>query len=287
MTPGPIYPTTAWVNFYGTVHLKDGSPAPYGTVIDVYDPTGYRCGSFLVTVPGSYGPMPVYQDDPTTPERAGARAGEPLHFVINGLPAIPLGPDDPIWTFNGDIWQVNLVAGEYMHHELFLQTGWNLISFNVDPAQKEVLTVLHSIIGAFDRVLTFDCDEGGLSFYPYLPPFMNNLKEMDPWHGYWIEVNQNVPLTVAGVRMPANTPIQLCSGYNLVGYLPDSPLSVTEALASIDGLYSSVLGFDPVNGGLSYYPDLPPPLNSLQQMEPGRGYWIRMNEDATLIYPAP
>ena len=267
--------------------MQDGSPAPYGTVIDAYTPAGFRCGTFMVTSPGAYGPMPVYQDDSTTPERDGARAGETIHFVINGLPAVALGPDDPVWTYNGDIWQVHLVASEYAQHQIFLRTGWNLISFNVDPAQKEVLTVLHGIIGAFDRVLAFDCNEGGLSFYPALPAFMNNLKEMDPWHGYWIEVNQNVTLVVSGVRMPANIPIPLCAGYNLVGYFPDSPLPVADALASIAGSYSSVLAFDPVEGGQSFYPDLPLPLNSLQVMEPGRGYWIKMDHAATLVYPTP
>ena len=80
-------------------------------------------------------------------------------------------------------------------------------------------------------------------------------------------------------------PIELCVGYNLVGYFPDSPLPVADALASIDGLYSSVLGFDPDEGAQSFYPDLPAPLNSLQEMEPGRGYWIRMDQAGTLTYP--
>jgi len=28
-------------------------------------------------------------------------------------------------------------------------------------------------------------------------------------------------------------------------------------------------------------------MNSLTQMEPGRGYWIRMTSPAVLIYPSP
>ena len=78
--------------------------------------------------------MPVYQDDPTTVERDGARANEVIHFVVNGLPAVSLGPDDPIWTYNGDIWEVDLIASHYTQHVLSLKTGWNLISFNVAPS---------------------------------------------------------------------------------------------------------------------------------------------------------
>jgi len=240
-----------------------------------------------VTEPGHYGPMPVYVDDPTTPEHDGARAGDVIHFVINGRPAIPLGPDEPIWTFNGDIWHVNLIASQVVQQHLRLKAGWNLISFSVEPPQRDVLSIMQGFIGGFTRILSMDCERGALSYYPDIPPFLNSLTEMDPWHGYWIEVTRDMPLVVTGIQQPPFMPISLCRGYNLVSYLPAAPLPVAEALASIDGLYISVLGFDPDLGALSYYPDLPPALNTLQRMEPGRGYWIKMRQDAVLIYPTP
>lgn len=286
-TPGPLHPTTNWVNFYGMVHLSGGAPAPYGTRIDAYDPTGFRCGTWMVTTPGQYGPMPVYLDDPTTPARDGALPGERIRFVINGQPAVPLGPDEPIWTMTGDIWQVNLIASEYTQVTLFLRAGWNLISFPVEPHNPAVLNVLGGLIGRFTRVLSLDCTRGALSFYPGLPPYMNSLKEMDGRHGYWIEMTQDMHLVVSGIRLPPSTPIQLCAGYNLVSFLPDHPMPVSEALQSIAGRYTAVLAFDPERGALSYYPDLPPGMNSLTQLEPGRGYWIRTTTPATLIYPSP
>ena len=103
-----------------------------------------------------------------------------IHFVVNGLPAVSLGPDDPIWTYNGDIWEVDLIASHYTQHVLSLKTGWNLISFNVAPLDGEVLTILHNIIGAFERVLTFDCDEGGLSFYPLAAGIHEQLADHGP-----------------------------------------------------------------------------------------------------------
>ena len=33
------------------------------------------------------------------------------------------------------------------------------------------------------------------------------------------------------------------------------------------------------------YPDLPPALNSLHQLEPGHGYWVKLTQAATLVYP--
>jgi hypothetical protein len=59
---------------------------------------------------------------------------------------------------------------------------------------------------------------------------------------------------------------------------------VTVALASIDGSYTAVQGFD--GGALSFYPDLDPMFNTLLEMQSGLGYWIRTTELVTLTYPA-
>jgi len=283
--PGPVHPSPEWVNFYGTVTLSDGSPAPIGTIVDAYSPGGVRCGSYFVTIPGQYGPMPVYRDDDTTPEDDGAHPGDVIRFVVNANPAIPMGPDDRIWTQNGDIFEVNLFGGPVIHRTMLLPAGWNLISFDVMPLDPEVADALSSINGKYSRVLSFDCDAGAQSYYPSLPPGINTLVTMDPWHGYWIEMTEAAHLTVVGIEVPDDTPMELCAGYNLVSYLPDIPLPVGDALISIDGNYESVMGFDPILGALSYYPGLPPILNTLTHMEPGYGYWIKMLIPDTLIYP--
>ena len=165
-----------------------------------------------------------------------------------------------------------------------LHQGWNLISFDVFPFDPAIASVLSDVAGKYTRVLAFDCHSGtpGLSYYPDLP-MLSSLQHMDPFHGYWIYMTQNATLQVEGAEISDTTPLYLCAGWNLVSYLPESPLPVSTALASIDGLYSVVLGWD--NGALSYYPDLPPALNSLHQLEPGHGYWIKMTAPATLVYP--
>jgi hypothetical protein len=282
---GTLVPSPTWINVLGSVRMVDGRPAPYGTVIDAWDPTGYRCGTYVVTTPGAYGLMPIYGDDPTTPQRDGARIGETLRFTINGEPAVAQG--NAVWTSNGDVQHVDLYATYYTNQAIVLKAGWNLWSTNVQPAQPEIVQALRGLTGAYTRVLTMDCLRGGLSFYPDLPPTVNNLQTIDVAHGYWIEMTQNMTLVVPGIQWPAILPLSLCSGYNLIPYLPTTPLPVKQALQSIDGLYTAVLGFDPDLGALAYYPDLPPALNSLQVMQPGRGYWVKMKQEATLTYPAP
>ncbi|MGQ9594642.1 MAG: golvesin C-terminal-like domain-containing protein, partial [Anaerolineae bacterium] len=114
LTPTPtgtvVTPSIYWVNFYGVASFFAGAPVPLGAVVEAYDPDGVRCGYFVVNTPGSYGLMPVYGDDPMTPEDEGAEAGDTISFTINGFPATPMGPDGPTWTAHGDLRHVELNA---------------------------------------------------------------------------------------------------------------------------------------------------------------------------------
>jgi hypothetical protein len=109
------------------------------------------------------------------------------------------------------------------------------------------------------------------------------LTQLDQAHGYWVRLNADQTLTLRGLPVAAHTPIKLREGWNLVSYLPSTSLPVTDALVSIASKYTTVLGYD--RGATSFYSSIPPPLNTLQVMQPGKGYWIKMTERATLQYP--
>ena len=102
--PGP-----EWVNFFSANTWFLGQPVPVDAVIAAFDPDGVQCGEFTVIEEGKYGLMPCYGDDTMTPGvDEGAEAGDVITFTINSLPAVALGPDDPIWTSHGDKWEVDL-----------------------------------------------------------------------------------------------------------------------------------------------------------------------------------
>ena len=285
-TPQPIHPSMEWVNVYGDARMADDSLAPYGAIVDVYDPDGVRCGTYLVTTPGQYGPIPVYRDDGATPEDEGATPGDALSFTINGLPAVATGPDAATWTSMGDLLNVDLVSsvpGSANEQVIRLSEGWNLISFHLTPSDPAVAAVLASIDGHYNRVISWNCTTGAQSYYPDLPAQLNTLQTMTPLHGYWIEMAADASLTITGAPVAQGTGIALCEGWNLVSYLPDAPADVSDALQSIDGLYVTLQAWD--DGGLTYYPDVLPELNTLQQLEPNHGYWIKMSQEAVLTYP--
>jgi len=157
--------------------------------------------------------------------------------------------------------------------------GWNLISFNVAPSDTAPSSVLAPVL---DKVIVVQGFDGtGQSYYP--GGTQNTLSHMDAQHGYWLKMSSAVTLTISGTKVASNTPISLQQGWNLVGYLPDTPMSLETALASIAGKYTAVLGYD--HGAESWYAALPDSMNTLNTMYPQHGYWIFMTEAGTLVYP--
>jgi hypothetical protein len=106
-----LLPTYGWVNLVSTDSRLDGAPVPAGTVVTAYDPGGMLIGRTVVEGEGSFGPMALYMDDPATIVDEGAEPGDAIRFRINGLDARSLGPDAPMWSFNGALLRLDLAAG--------------------------------------------------------------------------------------------------------------------------------------------------------------------------------
>jgi len=159
---------------------------------------------------------------------------------------------------------------------MYIHAGWNLISFNVTPdAGNAVTDVLAPIMS--DLIVAQGFDGGAESYY------QNTLHTMDAEHGYWLKVGSDTTLRITGTKVATNTLIPLAAGWNLIGYLPDTPKPLGTALASINGKYTAVLSFD--QGAESWYAVLPSTMNTLTAMHPKRGYWIYMTQAANLKYP--
>jgi len=104
-----LHPTPWFVDFLGEESTLGGQPLPVGTVVRAYDPSGVLAGRAEVAVSGWY-LMPVYGDDPITELDEGAESGDTITFTINGQPAVPLGPDPPVWIGAGSRVNVELDA---------------------------------------------------------------------------------------------------------------------------------------------------------------------------------
>ena len=167
-----------------------------------------------------------------------------------------------------------------------------MISIPLEPADPAPAEVLSSISGYYDQVFAYEgCtpEDPWLKYVPGGPDPFNTLTSMDARHGYWINITNPVTMSVSG-SLPFSTSMDLCTGWNLIGYASWTERPITEVLAGIDGKYSLVYAYDAsdvADPWKKYDPIAPPITNDLTTMQPWSGYWINMTESATLIISGP
>jgi len=274
-----VQETPYFSEVYGDVTImiiNDQQPAPVGTVVQAINPRGDTVGCFTVSSDGLYGFMRIYGEDASAnPPIPGMRDGELVAFRVNGAPARAT----PLFYWHDDhaSHRVDLVAGSIEGQSVLFSPGWNLFSFRLNQVVPSVPQVLSSIDGRYDRVL----GEEGV-YVPDLPDVYNTLRELHAGLGYYLRITSttSVPALIEGMSTPVTTPIPLHTGWNWIGYLPETTLPITVALQSVEGYYQRVLSLDK-----TYDPALPE-FSTLHEMEPGRGYLIYANDVVTLTYPA-
>ena len=171
-----------------------------------------------------------------------------------------------------------------------LANGWNLISLPLTLGSTEPATVFASLGANYSLVYAYDgclSTNQWKSYDPAIPiPELNSLKAVDVKQGLWLRTTGPTSLSLTGV-WPVSTAINLCTGWNLIGYPSVTAKPPATALSSIAGKYSLVYGYnaaDTADPWKKYDPAFPVG-NDLTSMQPGWGYWIRMTQNATLTIP--
>ncbi|MBI2912340.1 MAG: hypothetical protein HYY03_00285, partial [Chloroflexi bacterium] len=182
-------------------------------------------------------------------------------------------------------------AAEQQTSDITLSPGWNLISLPLVPADPDPATVLASIADKLNSAWAYDSSQAGsaqaspwLSYDPDVPDFLNTLTAMGITMGFWVNMQEAATLAVMGSAPPPETEIAVAPGWNFVGYPSGYALLVAEALAGIE--FNSVWAYDPSlspSPWQSYDPDVPPALNSLQEITPGRGYALNGIEETAFV----
>ena len=168
---------------------------------------------------------------------------------------------------------------------LNLYTGWNLISLPLMSDDTSSTSILSPVSGNYSIVWAYNASDTTDHWKKYDPttPFGNDLTTMEPGNGYWIMMTSDDTLNISRT-MPAPTDIELWSGWNLIGYNSLNPQTITDALSSIDGNYSIIWAYnasDSTDHWKKYDPNTPFG-NDLENMEPGKGYWIMMTAEDIL-----
>ncbi|MFH1849107.1 MAG: FG-GAP-like repeat-containing protein [archaeon] len=160
---------------------------------------------------------------------------------------------------------------------LQLGAGWNLISVPVRAGNASSRALLAPIPG-FDKAWMYNASDGNpwKLYDPNSPfPFLNTLAGISTDYGYWISVTSPSSLNLTGSVVNALN-VSLVAGWNLVGYPFTSGRPASSAFSGLSG-FDKAYQYN-ASGWHLYDPDSPFPfLNTLANLDPGSGYWLRVS----------
>ena len=169
-----------------------------------------------------------------------------------------------------------------------LVAGWNLVSFNVHPADTDPAVVLASISGKYDLVYAWV--NGAWQHYDPAQGFGNTLGSLDESMGFWVEMTTPDTLIVTGTA-PSTSGIALKAGWNLVSFPGATSQTLPEAFTNNDveltnlNLVMAMHADRPADPWLLYDKTAPAYVNDLTELTPGWGYWISVVSDDIWTVP--
>lgn len=174
---------------------------------------------------------------------------------------------------------VDLSLAEVKPPASALKPGWNMVSFQLEPDNTNTTSVLAPIWDKVTAIWGYDDDTGSWVFYDKNGlPFLNSLNNLHSLKGYWIKMDDYAALPVNGF-FDSNI-IQLRTGWNLIGYSSIKTVPISKAIIPISYCLNSIWTHNLENDQWEFYDQHGLPfLNNLTQIEPGKSYWINVNQD--------
>jgi len=160
-------------------------------------------------------------------------------------------------------------------------SGNNWISLGVEATNM-------SVNSALSRVRPRDGDviisQSGFNHYVLGAGWVGRIDSLDPGIMYKLILENDSSLDLIGEPVDGDDrPISVTKGWNWIGYLPDQPLPVSDALASLshsgDDIIRSQTVFSQYSNNSGMWE------GNLSSMSPGAGYKLFRNESGTLTYP--
>jgi uncharacterized protein (TIGR02145 family) len=164
--------------------------------------------------------------------------------------------------------------------EIYLTTGWNLVSLDLIPTPATPDAVFAPLISANNlQMVTGFQNQQGVFFDPTGLPFLNTLQNIVPGEGYWAKVTNGTTLSVTGTAISPTFAINPKAGWNLICYWPAETITPETAFAPLitAGKLQMVTSYE--QGGKFYDPNGLPFLNTLTEIKNGFGYWVKMSAD--------
>ena len=260
--------------------LINGNPVSAGDYVGVFfDSLGtLKCGGYLIWQ-GNSGALSAWGTDLGYDGFAGgemfkwkvwdASENNTYNAVATYLPGFP---NTAYFVPNGMSGVATLNSSSVQN--IILPQGWGIFSTYIDPFNPDISEVFNQIVSEVTIIKT---GEGDI----YWPVWsVNNIGDMLIGKGYQIKMVSTQTLSVTGLLMlPEYTPVNVPSGWGMIGYLRQVPASVEIMMSPIVANITIVKD----GAGDIYWPFFS--VNTLGNMNPGEGYQIKTIASCILIYP--
>ncbi|MCF8373147.1 MAG: right-handed parallel beta-helix repeat-containing protein [Bacteroidales bacterium] len=160
-------------------------------------------------------------------------------------------------------------------HLVALPLGWGIFSTYINPFEA----MLDSVFAPVSSEVSIVKNGNGNVFWPQYG--VNAIGNLVLGEGYQSKMNQALLLPVIGnAAVPENVIIPVPQGWSIIGYLRKTPAALTTMLSSIN---SEIIIMKDGDGSI-YWPLYG--INLIGDLQPGKGYQVKLANPANLTYPA-
>jgi hypothetical protein len=166
-----------------------------------------------------------------------------------------------------------------------LNLGWNLVSSPVLPYDLDMEAVFAQLIN--DGYLIKVQDEAGNVLVQNLQgDWVNSIGNYGQEEGYYVKVNAACNLYIHGYNVITPLNISLQPGWNIISYpylTPQDALTILQPLINANQLVKvqDERGIIIIKNSFGVW------INNIGNFTSGEGYYINVNANTTLTYPAP
>jgi len=163
--------------------------------------------------------------------------------------------------------------------QIEITEGYSFISSRIIAENPDMLVILESIL---NENLDFVRDSEGSMLRKIGPNWVNGIGDWIVDEGYLIKMFSDDSFIIEGNAIDPTSPIQLETGFQFVGYFPETTI---DALIAFETILGENLDFIRNSQGAVLRKIGPNWVNGIGDCNPGEGYLIKMLDGETLIYP--
>ncbi len=170
-------------------------------------------------------------------------------------------------------------ACDVVEHTVYLNKGWNLVSFPLNFGLITAKSLNETLDGALHSIFFYYRNDTYDGWHYFVADYSTNtLNVFDPSYGFWIKLKGRINLTLRAPKIYRATQ-KMYAGWNLIGY-PWQTMLLTDAFGSELNYLDVMFVLDSFTPEwLSWGYGKPVVLNTYTQAVPGYGIWLKANQD--------